>query len=157
MPYVIGRAVVLAELGCSVVVCARSSTTSGTTIISASSTAVVETVDVIVTAAIVETTTSTTGSISGNAPTNRCMLSVCDQMCEMSLLTFRRNACADLNIGLFDDHATLKLTAAGTTMLRSQSPFAIGVGESRDGNDTDAGLVVAAISGTEAYTPSSLS
>jgi hypothetical protein len=155
VPYVVDRTVMLAEFGRSVVV-------SATPIKSASTTAVLEIatavdVAIIETAAIAKSTTSASWSISRNTSADSYVGSVYAHRCGTELLAFRGDTRTNLDVGLFYDHTALKLTAASPAMLRGQSPLTIGVGEPRDGNDTDAGLIVAAISGTEAYTPPSLS
>jgi hypothetical protein len=149
---------VFAELGRSVVV----SATSTTPIKSASTTTVLKIatavdVAIIKPATIAKSTTSASWSIGGNTSADSYAGSVRAQRCGAELLTFRGDTRANLNVRLFYDHTALELTAASPAMLRGQSPLTIGVGEPRDGNDTDAGLIVAAISGTEAYTPPSLS
>ena len=72
------------------------------------------------------------------------------------LLTFGRDASADLDIGFFYDHSLLDLLSAGATILGGQHPFAISVSETINRDHTYASLIVAAIARPEAYAPSSL-
>ena len=70
--------------------------------------------------------------------------------------TFRGNASANFDIWFLNHHACVKILAAGTTVFGRQHPLAISVCEALEWNDTDAGLVVAAVARAEAYAPSSL-
>lgn len=71
-------------------------------------------------------------------------------------LTFGRDTGTNFDIWLLDDHATFHGSATSSTILRSKQPLAVRLCESLDRNDTDTGLVVAAITWTESHTPSGL-
>lgn len=66
------------------------------------------------------------------------------------------DALANLDVGLFDDHAALTCLASAATVLCSQHPFSVGVGELADWDDADSSLVVAAVTWAKADTPSGL-
>lgn len=70
--------------------------------------------------------------------------------------TFRRNAGADLNVGLFHDHAGFNGPSSGAAILGVDHPFAISLGEPLDRDHTDAGLIVAAVTRAKSYAPSGL-
>lgn len=67
--------------------------------------------------------------------------------------TFGGHAGPDLNIWLLYDHTTLQRLATSSSILGSQDPFAIRVGESANWDDADASRVIAAITRAEANTP----
>lgn len=69
------------------------------------------------------------------------------------LLTFRRDAGTDFNIGFFDNEATFDRTATSSSILRSENPFMVCVRQGVDGDDTDAIAVIAAFARTETNTP----
>ena len=71
-------------------------------------------------------------------------------------LTFRGDTRANLDVGFLDDKAALDCFPAGTSVLGSQHPFAIRIGQAFDGNDADAGLVVAAVTRSKPHSPSGL-
>lgn len=69
-------------------------------------------------------------------------------------LTFGRDASSNLNVGFLHDHASFNRLSSSPTVLGSEHPLAIGVGESVNWDDADSGLVITAISRAESYTPS---
>lgn len=70
--------------------------------------------------------------------------------------TFGRYSSANLDIRLFNHHASLKGPASGAAILRCQDPLAIGISKSRDRYHANAGVVVATVPRTKADAPSSL-
>lgn len=70
--------------------------------------------------------------------------------------TFRGNTGANLNVGLFHDHAGFNRPSSGATILGVDHPFAISLGEPLNRDHTDAGLIVAAVTRAKSYTPSGL-
>lgn len=72
------------------------------------------------------------------------------------MLTLGRNSSANLNVRLFNNHTAFNASPTSTTVLCSEQPLAIRLGQSFDRNDTDAGLVVATVTWTKPNTPSSL-
>ena len=71
-------------------------------------------------------------------------------------LTFRRYSSSNFNIWLLNDHTTLDWPSTSSTILSGQHPFTVSVGQSLYRDDTDACLVVTAVTRTEADTPSCL-
>jgi hypothetical protein len=71
-------------------------------------------------------------------------------------LTLRRHSGANLDIGFLDHHSALERSSTCAAVLCSQGPLAVSIRESGDGNNANATLVVAAISGAEANSPSRL-
>ena len=70
--------------------------------------------------------------------------------------TFGGNTGSDFDIGFLDDHAAFNRLSSRSTILGGQHPLAIRVRQSANWNDTDAGLVVAAVARAEANSPTSL-
>lgn len=71
-------------------------------------------------------------------------------------LALGRNSCANFNVWLFYTHTLLDRFAATAAVLGAEHPFAIGVSQAINGNNTDASLVVAAVARAETDTPASL-
>lgn len=67
-----------------------------------------------------------------------------------------RNTGADFNVRLFDGEACFNGPAAASAKGSREHPLSVGVRKLVDGNDTNTGRVVAAVSWTEANAPSSL-
>jgi hypothetical protein len=82
------------------------------------------------TAASVKSTTSTAAwGICGDAPTYSCLwISVCLKSVR-EVLTLRGHSCTYLNVGLFQDHASLKCPTTGSAMFSCQRPFAVSIGQ----------------------------
>jgi hypothetical protein len=70
--------------------------------------------------------------------------------------TFGRYTSANLNVWLFNNHASYEVLAARATVLCSQHPLLICIRQAINRDNADTSLVVAAVTGSEAYTPSSL-
>lgn len=70
--------------------------------------------------------------------------------------TLGGNSCSDFNVGLFNANAVLDWFVTAATIFGALHPFTIGVSQAVDGNDTDASLVVTAVTGSEADSPASL-
>lgn len=70
--------------------------------------------------------------------------------------SFRGYALANLDVRLFDDHATFDRLSTTTSILCSQHPFTISVSQLVNWDDADAGLVVAAITWAKSYSPTGL-
>lgn len=66
------------------------------------------------------------------------------------------NTVADLDIGLLNDHALFDGFTATASILGSQHPLAISLGELADGDDANTRTVVATVTRTKANTPAGL-
>jgi hypothetical protein len=81
------------------------------------------------TASVKASASTTARGVCGDASANGCpSISTCLKS-ERTCRTLRRHTSADLNVGLFQDHATLKCPAAGAAMFRRQRPFAVSIGK----------------------------
>ena len=67
-----------------------------------------------------------------------------------------RDALADFDIRLLDDHSALDGLPSAAAVFSAQHPLPVGVGELGDRDDADARLVIAAVTWTEANAPSGL-
>ena len=76
--------------------------------------------------------------------------------CDTSANGFGRDTGTDFNIWFFDNHAALNGFPPSSAVLCSEHPLAIRLSESLNRDDTNAGLVVAAVTWTKADTPSCL-
>lgn len=101
-------------------------------------------------------TTAATSAICRYASADRCTVLAVYVRPTQPIHTFRGDARSNLNIWFFKNHAALERPTACPAMLCCQGPLAVSVGESRDGNHTDAAVVVAAVSWTETNSPSCL-
>lgn len=68
-------------------------------------------------------------------------------------LTFGRDTSTNLDIGFFDDHSLLNRLTTSASVLGGEHPFPVCIREAVDRDDTDAGLVVTAVSRTKANAP----
>lgn len=67
-----------------------------------------------------------------------------------------RDALADLDIGLFDNHPALDGLPAAAAVLGAEHPLPVGIGKLADRDDADTRLVIAAVTWPEADAPSGL-
>lgn len=67
-----------------------------------------------------------------------------------------RDALANLDIGLLDNHPALDGLPTAATVLGAEHPLPVRVGELADRDDADARLVIAAVTWSEADAPSGL-
>lgn len=67
------------------------------------------------------------------------------------------NACSDFNVGLFENHAALDRLATCATILGSEQPLVVSIGELVYRDDALAALIIAAFAGTEPHSPLRLS
>ena len=70
--------------------------------------------------------------------------------------TFGRHTLADFNVRLLDNHATLQRRSTGSAVLCRYHPALICFCKAFNRNNAFSGLVVAAITGTESNSPTSL-
>ena len=63
---------------------------------------------------------------------------------------------SDLDVGLLHAHAAFEGTSASATIFCGDHPFAVGVRQAVNWDDTNAGLIVAAVAGPVAYSPPGL-
>ncbi len=73
--------------------------------------------------------------------------------CNASIDGLGREASANFDVWLPNNHSRLDEATSGATILRREQPFAIRIGRSLDRNDADASLIVIAVTRTETNTP----
>ena len=70
--------------------------------------------------------------------------------------TLGRHSGTNLNIGLFDNHATFDGPTSRAAVFGREHPFAVCFGQAFNRDHADAGLIVAAVTRAKSNTPSSL-
>jgi hypothetical protein len=74
----------------------------------------------------------------------------------MMRLTFRRWTSTNLNIRLFNDHASSHGLASSATILCSQQPLSVSFGEQIDWDYADTNVVISTLSWAKANSPANL-